>query len=124
MQTDVEILEAARRIVAAATLQEKPKGLPPGYHGPIDLSYIRPPGTEFPKMVYKARTPTKTNSSLYLTKVVRSKEEQDALPKGWLTTTAEIHALLAPIVQAQYKDPDEVEEEAVQATSKKKAANN
>jgi hypothetical protein len=108
MQTDVEILEAARRIVAAATLTEKPRGLPPGYHGPIDLSYIRAAPQEFPKMVYKAST---KNPNGYITRTVLSKAEQDTLPKGWLTTPAEVRGLLDPIIAAKNAPPDEEHEE-------------
>lgn len=118
MQTDVEILEAARRIVAAATLTEKPKGLPPDYHGPIDLNYVRPKPVEFPKMVYRASAKAPEG---YITRIVKTKEEQDALPKSWLTTHAEIHGLLTPLVQAKNAPPDaEAEEQEAEKVKKAK----
>lgn len=107
MQTDAEILQAARKIVAAADAPKKREGLPVGYHGPVDLSYVR--GTdvkEFPKMAYKAST---VDPKGYITRIVTSQEGQDALPKGWLTKAEDIHKLLDPLVQQQYVSPDEAE---------------
>lgn len=103
----VQEIEAARKIIAASqqNIGTKNTKLPREYHGPIDLSYERPAPTEFPKMVYKVST---HDPKGYVTRVIQSQEEQDKLPKGWLTTSAEVHALLDPIAKAQYVDPDDV----------------
>jgi hypothetical protein len=102
-------LQAARRIIAAAqgTVGTANKKLQRDYHGPVDAENPRGDGAyEFPKMVYKA---SKVAPVGYITRTVRSQEEQDALPKGWLTTTEEIHALLSPISKAQYVSDEDVE---------------
>lgn len=103
-----ELLAAARRIIAAQqALSARPRGLPSDYHGPIDLAYVR--GTdvrEFPKMVYKK---SHVDPRGYITRVVQSQAEQDTLSKGWLVTTAEIHALLDPIAKQAYVSADEIE---------------
>lgn len=66
-----------------------------------------PPPQEFPKMVYRA---TAKHPKGYVTKIVNSKAEEDALPKGWLKTRAEIHALLDPIHQAEHAKPEDSED--------------
>ena len=60
----------------------------------------------FPKMVYRA---TSKHPKGYVTKVVHSQAEVDALPKGWLTTPAEIHGLLDPIHRAAHAKPEDDE---------------
>lgn len=57
-----------------------------------------PPPSEFPKMVYGANS---KHPRGYVTKIVRSKAEEDALGPGWLKTPKEIHALLDKIVKSE-----------------------
>ena len=102
-------LAAARRIIAAhATVaRATEQSLPRDYHGPIDMVNPRGAGAyEFPKMAYKA---SKVDSKGYITRVIQSQEEQDKLPKNWLTSRAEVDALLHPIVTAQYITADDIE---------------
>src|ERR1700722_19852852 len=73
---DPKILLALQRFIASQKAKQTPKGLPPGYHGPIDLNYVRPAPHEFPKVMYH---------SSGLTKIVNSKEEQDGLGKAYTT---------------------------------------
>jgi hypothetical protein len=91
----------------------------PNYRGVFDANYVRPAPTEFPKIVYRK---DEREPKGYRTKIVKSREEQDALGKGWLTTAAEVHALLDPIASAQYRDPEEevLEEKKEKAASKGK----
>ena len=119
-QTDAELLAAARRIIAAAAIIERPKGLPPGYHGPVDLAYVRGSDVrEFPKMVYKACPVSKSYPDGYRTRIVTSKEAQEALPNGWLVTTEEISGLLDPIAKAKNINPDDAEPEVEAQTEGK-----
>lgn len=73
---DPNVLLALQRFLASQQRKQAPKGLPPGYHGPIDLSYVRPAPHEFPKVMYHASG---------LTKIVNSMEEQEALGKAYST---------------------------------------
>ena len=67
-----------------------------------------PPPREFPKMAYRA---TNKDPRGYATKIVQSRAEQDALPKGWLTNPADIHALLLdPIHKAAHAKPEDSED--------------
>src|SRR6202161_1353169 len=104
-------LAAARQIIAAAiaTVGTKNTRLPRDYHGPIDLSYERGVDVrEFPRMVYKA---SKVDPRGYITRVVQSQEQQDALPRGWISNIADVHAFLDPLVKAQYVSADDIEGE-------------
>jgi hypothetical protein len=97
-----------RRIIAAHqnTTGTRNNVLPREHHGPINLGDVRPAPTECPKMVYKA---SKVDPQGYITRILKWQEEQDALPKGWLTTAKDVHALLDPIAKAQYLTADDLE---------------
>ena len=75
------------------------------YRGVQDPNYVRPPGTEFPKIVYRKNV---CDPKGYSTRLVRTQEEQDALAPSWLTDAASIHKLLDPIHKAQYADSEDV----------------
>lgn len=66
-----------------------------------------PPPREFPKLAYR---PTSKHPKGYVTKVVHSQAEEDALPKGWLTSREDIHALLDPIHKAAHVKPEDSED--------------
>jgi hypothetical protein len=121
-----EELAAARRIIAASQALSGTKNttLPRDYHGPVDIENPRGDGAyEFPKMAYKA---SKVSPKGYITRIVKSSGEEKALPKGWVTSTADIHALLDPLAKAQYVSEEEVEgeepEEREHSKSTKQAA--
>lgn len=77
-----------------------------------------PPPREFPKMVYRA---TSKNPKGYVTKIVNNRAEQDALPKGWLSNPAEIHALLLdPIHKAAHAKPEDSEDYFLEESVAKK----
>jgi hypothetical protein len=67
-------------------------GPDPSHRGVIDLGFVRPAPSEFPKMVY--RTSGKDPKG-YTPRIIESAEEQaTAVKQGWLVQTKEIHALL------------------------------
>jgi hypothetical protein len=106
MSTQAEILAAARQIVSEHD-SRKPRNtnLPdPAHRGVVEANYVRPQPSEFPRMVYRADANEKLG---YRTRIVKSQEEQDALPKGWLTSVADIHALLDPLAKKAYAEPEE-----------------
>jgi hypothetical protein len=126
MPSDAEILSNFRDFMArqnptgAATFE--PGKNHPLHRGVVDASYVRPAASEFPKMVYKKSATARDG---FITRVVKTVEEEAQLAKGWLTTAEEIHRLLNPIYASQYADPDDAtapEDEKPEKKASKKAA--
>jgi len=87
----------------------------PHHIGVIDANYVRPAPSEFPKMVYRKSAQAKEG---YITKIVASKEEQDALPKGWAVSTQDVHALLASLIPKPAEEAAAEEEDKPAAKGK------
>lgn len=85
-------------------------GLPdPTHRGVIDPSYVRGSDVkEFPKVAYRESAKDKNG---FVTRVVKSRNEQDQLGKDWFTMPRDIHGLLESIKKA--KELDEENKEAV-----------
>lgn len=80
--TEAELLSAFRDFLNKQG--QGPQKFEPGknhplHRGVVDENYVRPAPTEFPKMMHHATG---------LTKIVKNREEQDALEKGWSETPA------------------------------------
>jgi hypothetical protein len=93
---------AARAGLGPRTPSRASLGLPEiGHIGVIDSLYVRGSDVrEFPKFAYKKDSSAPNG---YITRVVNSQEDQDTLPKGWLTSTKDVHALLEskPVVEVK-----------------------
>lgn len=84
------------------------KGIPlPNRLGVQDPLFRMPGPVEFPKMAYKKDA---SHPQGYITKVVNSQEEQDALTKGWLWAIKDVHALLESLM-GRAEEVEEVQEE-------------
>jgi hypothetical protein len=83
LQTDAELLSAFRDFMARKNTSGPQTFVPlqnhPLHRGVQDLGYVRPAPAEFPKCVYHVSG---------LTKIVASREEQDALGVAWSETPA------------------------------------
>lgn len=73
-----------------------------------DPNFVKPLPSEFPKMVFK---PEPSETAGYISKVVNSQAEQDALSKKWLVTKEAIHDFLDAKAKAQYVDKDDDDDE-------------
>lgn len=111
-QISDEQLEVFRDLLDKARPQSHSSviGPDPAHRGVIDMGYVRGSDVrEFPKMVYRE---SKKEARGYETKIVKTEEEQTALPKGWLSSPKDVHTLLERLERARLGETDDVEVKA------------